>query len=206
MTTWYEIEELDEQGRWQKTLTTRDGSKALSKSMQLALTSTTMRQTTFYTEHDADRVTDAQLEGQKELGRIVGDLAGQASTCWENLDAAGVYDSTRAKEIVEEALVEMSALGIVPSKPAEQAKSEPAVKQPPVNVPGIGRIVHYFQGSTNKVLPAIIKGIGPIDESGGSRVKLEVFWDGREDPLPADGYRPFSREYASGCWSWPPRA
>ncbi|QOP66308.1 hypothetical protein SEA_PIPPA_67 [Arthrobacter phage Pippa] len=205
MTTWYEIEELDEQGRWQKTLTTRDGSKALSKSMQLALTSTTMRQTTFYTEHDADRVTDAQLEGQKELGRIVGELAGQASTCWQNLDAAGVYDSTRAKQIVEEALAEMSALGIVPSKPAELAKSEPAPKQS-VQLPSIGRIVHYFQGSTNKVLPAIVNGIGPVDDTGMPRLKLHVFWDGREDPLPRDCMRSYSEDYASGCWSWPPRA
>ncbi|QIQ62878.1 hypothetical protein SEA_JKERNS_66 [Arthrobacter phage JKerns] len=148
MTTWYEIEELDEQGRWQKTLTTRDAGKALGKAIELAMTSTTLRQTTFYSEHDADRA--ANNEGVPFV--------------------------------------------------------KPAVKQPPVNVPGIGRIVHYYQGSTNKVLPAIIKGIGPIDESGGSRVKLEVFWDGREDPLPADGYRPFSSEYASGCWTWPPRA
>lgn len=66
-------------------------------------------------EYDGPRVrnaTDAQLVDElaeadgpaQAVSRLLGVLAGAASMCWDYPERAGVFDSTRAKTLVEEAL------------------------------------------------------------------------------------------------------
>jgi hypothetical protein len=43
-----------------------------------------------------------KTEARRELERIIGEGVGAASTCWETMDGTGVFDSTRAGQIVEE--------------------------------------------------------------------------------------------------------
>lgn len=40
----------------------------------------------------------------EKLSTVLGEAAGAVSTCWSDLDAAGVFDSTRAAAIVDELL------------------------------------------------------------------------------------------------------
>lgn len=42
------------------------------------------------------------------LGRIVGECAGEVSVCWENMEEAGVFQSSQAKDAVDRALKEIS--------------------------------------------------------------------------------------------------
>jgi hypothetical protein len=47
-------------------------------------------------------MTKYKIEDGTQLDEAVGVAIGAASTCWETLDTAGVFDSTRAGEIAEE--------------------------------------------------------------------------------------------------------
>lgn len=38
-----------------------------------------------------------------DVGELIGTAIGAGSMCWENVSAAGVFDSTRASEITEAA-------------------------------------------------------------------------------------------------------
>ncbi|AET09926.1 hypothetical protein GoPhGRU1p85 [Gordonia phage GRU1] len=70
----------------------------------------------------ADGVPVEEAFGKEKLGRnnrfagvrsvstLLGELAGAASMCWENVIAAGEFDSTKAKEIVEEALEQLAEI------------------------------------------------------------------------------------------------
>ena len=91
-------------------------------------------------------------------------------------------------------------------KDADRHKNRPQKSEQAAQLPSIGDIVHYYQGSTNTVLPAIVQAVGPVDESGMPKLRLDVRWTDREDPMPIDCMRPFSAEYKSGHWSWRSRA
>lgn len=39
-----------------------------------------------------------------DVQELMGQMIGAASTCWENLSSAGVFDSTKAKAILDEAV------------------------------------------------------------------------------------------------------
>lgn len=72
--------------------------------------------------------------------------------------------------------------------------------------PSIGRVVHYFQGSMNRPVPAIITEIGePRADHHTPDVKLFVFWGDSTQDRTQGGWYVHSDEYAAGHWSWPPR-
>ncbi|AYD82091.1 hypothetical protein KNU13_gp03 [Gordonia phage Turuncu] len=51
-----------------------------------------------------------RFAGVVKVETLLGELAGAASMCWENVTAAGEFDSTKAKEIVEEAIEQLALI------------------------------------------------------------------------------------------------
>ncbi|UTN91366.1 hypothetical protein SEA_STARSTRUCK_3 [Gordonia phage StarStruck] len=47
---------------------------------------------------------------------LLGELAGAASKCWEHVEDAGVFDSTEAKKIVDEAISQLNAISLMQAK------------------------------------------------------------------------------------------
>lgn len=77
------------------------------------------------TRKERSQTTNSELEvavsesvkfsDAEDVESLIFMLAGAASTCWENLDRAGVFDSTQAKEFCEDALLRLNEL----SKPVD---------------------------------------------------------------------------------------
>jgi hypothetical protein len=66
-------------------------------------------------------VLDDLLHASCERERLVFEALGAASTCWDGLNRAGVFDSTRAKQIGEQLLddlrrLEQPSLGLATTK------------------------------------------------------------------------------------------
>ncbi|QNJ59632.1 hypothetical protein SEA_KING2_62 [Arthrobacter phage King2] len=202
MKTRYVIEALDEQGNWKTEIDTVSPIAVMRRAMELAGDQVSTRQSTLHGKDAARRdVVKAEVRefDRGELSRILGELAGAASTCWEDLNAAGVFDSTRAQMLVENALNEIGELiggTTVESAPAERQGRR---------VPRIGDPVVYYQGSMKRIVPAVINELHrTIDpETDLPEVGLFIMWPGVEDPLPPSRRRPYSAELSSGCWSWP---
>ncbi|ALF01274.1 hypothetical protein FDH48_gp62 [Arthrobacter phage Jawnski] len=85
-----------------------------------------------------------------------------------------------------------------------EPKSAPAERQGK-RVPRIGDPVVYYQGSMKRIVPAFINRVfHTVDpETDMKQVGLFIMWPDREDSIPPTGYRPYSAELSSGCWSWP---
>lgn len=54
---------------------------------------------------------DALFADAETPTELLGQLAGAASVCWENVGAAGVFDSERATALVDAALERLITLG-----------------------------------------------------------------------------------------------
>lgn len=52
-------------------------------------------------------VAVGSAEPYRELQRIVGEAVGAGSTCWEDLNGAGIFQSSEAAKVVEDALAEI---------------------------------------------------------------------------------------------------
>ncbi|WAA19630.1 hypothetical protein SEA_DALILPOP_3 [Gordonia phage Dalilpop] len=73
-----------------------------------------------------------RFRGVWSVSTLLGELAGAASMCWENILAAGEFDSTKAKEIVEEALEQLAEIHpeiAAAEDIAEEEVDEDAVKE-----------------------------------------------------------------------------
>jgi hypothetical protein len=63
------------------------------------------------TNFDAEQiVAEARDKGEPALETLVFQALGAASACWENLEGAGVFESTRAKDIGDQTVAAIRGL------------------------------------------------------------------------------------------------
>ncbi|AVD99748.1 hypothetical protein SEA_FLAPPER_3 [Gordonia phage Flapper] len=72
-----------------------------------------------------------RFAGVAKVETLLGELAGAASMCWEKITAAGEFDSTKAKKIVEEAIEQLAEIHpeIAAAEAIAEEDDEDAVKE-----------------------------------------------------------------------------
>ena len=95
---------------------------------------------------------EAEARGEPVLASVVGQLAGYASACWDNLSGAGVFESDRARDAVDstlELLDEMLERAGAPVrlKPGERALVTLDGEAPPAL--SLAELRRWFAGGTD---------------------------------------------------------